>query len=98
MIYELLATGKQNARTARELAEQLKCDIRNITDQIEKERREGRPICAATGEKPGYYIATDAKELEQYCDILKGRGIEIFKTRQALVMTLRDISATQQEV
>lgn len=97
MVYELLTTGKENARTARELAKQLDCDIRIITEQIEKERREGQPICAATGEKPGYYIAADAEELERYCETLKARGIEIFKTRQALVKTLKKILEAKQE-
>lgn len=42
--------------------------------------------------KPGYYLPEDEKELMEYCDQLKGRAIEIFKTRQALVRVLRRIS------
>ena len=56
MIAELLAEGRENARTARELATALNCRQRDITLQVEKERRAGRPICAATGETPGYYL------------------------------------------
>lgn len=43
--------------------------------------------------KPGllYYLAADADELEIYCNRLKGRAIELFKTRQALINTLRQI-------
>lgn len=89
MIYELLAEGRENARTGAYLAEICNCDIRAITAQIEKERRDGHPICAATGERPGYYLpATDA-ELTAYCDRLKGRAIELFKTRQALIKVLK---------
>lgn len=91
MIHELLAEGRENARTGRELADFFKCNIRDITEQVERERREGQPICAATGENPGYYLAADADELETYCNRLKGRAIELFKTRQALINTLRQI-------
>ena len=40
MIYELLAEGRENARTGRQLADICGCDIRAITAQIERERRE----------------------------------------------------------
>lgn len=95
MIHELLDYGRENARTGRELAQVLNCDIRQITGQIEKERREGRPICAAMGENPGYYLAADDDELQDYCDRLKGRAVELFKTRQALIKILRQISDKQ---
>lgn len=99
MIHELLDYGRENARTGRELAEVLQCDIRQITGQIEKERREGQPICAAMGENPGYYLAADDAELSDYCDRLKGRAVELFKTRQALIKILQGIrdSAQAQE-
>lgn len=96
MIHELLAEGRENARTGRELARILNCDIRQVTGQIEKERRAGRPICAAMGgENPGYYLAADDDELQDYCDRLKGRAVELFKTRQALIKILRQISDKQ---
>lgn len=94
MIAELLTEGRENPRTGRELARALHCDIRQVTAQIEKERREGRPICAAMGENPGYYLAADPDELESYCDALKQRAIEVFKTRQALIAILRQIRDT----
>ena len=95
MIHELLGTGKENARTGKALATYFHCDIREITQQIEKERREGHPICAASGEPAGYYLAEDVEELQEYCDRLKGRAIELFKTRQALVKTLQAIQTVQ---
>ena len=89
MIYELLAEGRENARTGRYLADVLGCDLRAITAQIERERREGHPICAASGEVPGYYLPADDAELSAYCDRLKGRAVELFKTRQALIRVLQ---------
>lgn len=89
MIHEVLVTGKENAQTGRELAAFFKCDIRLITSQIEKERRDGQPICATSGENPGYYLAADGEELAAYCNKLKRRALELFKTRQALIYCLR---------
>lgn len=91
MIYELLDYGRENARPGRELAEFFNCGIRQITGQIEKERREGRPICATMGKDPGYYLAADDAELNDYCDRLKGRALELLKTRQALIKILQGI-------
>ena len=89
-IHEYLLAGKENAKTGRELAALFHCDLRKITAEIERERREGRPICAtSSGENPGYYLPADDKELEAYCNRLKGRAVELFKTRQALIRVLR---------
>lgn len=92
MITELLTEGRENARTGKELAEHLGLDIRTITEQIERERRDGQPICASShGDPPGYYIAADADDLQQYCDRLKRRAVELFKTRQALIRVLKQL-------
>ena len=89
MIFEILSAGKENAKTARELAALLGCEPRVVTAQIEVERREGQPICAACGENPGYFLAANEQELETYCNQLRNRAAEIFKTRQALLKVLR---------
>lgn len=97
MIHEVLNTGHKNAITGRELAGFFKCDIRDITERIEQERREGVPICAATSGKPGYYLPETREELEKYCERLKGRAIEVFKTRQALIRVLKQIPGADPE-
>lgn len=89
MISDYLAEGRENARTGKELAAFFKCDIRDITQQIEKERRQGIPICATSTGTPGYYIAADPDELQHYCNRLQHRAIELFKTRQALIRVLK---------
>ena len=91
MIFELLSVGKETPRTGRELANVLGCDIREVTEQIERERRQGQPICAASGENPGYYLAKNADELQHYCDRLHGRAAELYKTRGALLKVLKQI-------
>lgn len=88
-IYECLLAGKENAKTGRELAAIFNCDLRKITAEVERERREGRPICAtSSGENPGYYLPKDDAELQEYCDRLKNRAVELFRTRAALIRVL----------
>ncbi len=89
MIHELLDRGVENALTGSELADYFGCNVRDVTAQIERERREGHPICASTGDTPGYYQAADADDLERYCERLRKRGVEVLKTRKALLKTLR---------
>jgi len=97
-IAEYLTEGKENARTGREIAAFFGCDLRTVTEQIERERRDGQPICATSrGESPGYYLAADADELQSYCDRLKGRAIELFKTRQALIRVLKQLPGADQQ-
>ena len=93
MIYELLSEGAENAKTGRELSQQLGCNIRIITEKVARERREGQPICAAAN---GYYLAADVGELEAYCNRLKGQGIELFKTRQPLINTLKQMKNNEE--
>lgn len=97
MITELLNTGRENARTGQELADMLGITYRELTAAIERERRAGAPICAATGRPQGYYIAANEQELRTYCDQLRGRAIEVFKTRQALVNVLRALAESKEE-
>lgn len=88
MIADYLMTGAENARTARELATLLHCDIRDITKHIERERRAGAPIVSSCNkENPGYYLAETADELQIYCRRLHQRAGEIYKTRRALLDT-----------
>lgn len=92
MVSEILFYGAENARTGRALAKQLNCNIRTVTEQIERERREGAPICAnMTGENAGYYLAENPEDLQRYCDLLYKRGGELFKTRRALLSVLNSI-------
>ena len=89
MIYELLNTGAENARSAKDLAKQLNAAPRDISKMIERERRAGRPICATcNGQSPGYFIAANVEEMERYCKQLYHRAGEIHKTRRACLKTL----------
>lgn len=95
MINELLSSGAGHARTGKEIANLLGVDIRTITEQIERERRAGQPICASMN--GGYYLAANREELQAYCDCIKGRAIEIFKTRQALIKVIDLLPAADQD-
>lgn len=87
-VSDLLHEGRQNAITARELAGFFDCDNREITKAIERERRDGAPICASGSDPRGYYLAADATEMQDYCRRLKNRRQEIAKTWTALCKTL----------
>ena len=91
MIYELLSEGAENAKTGREICKQLHIDMRGLTATIEQERRAGYPICASTGTNPGYFLAANKEEMQQYCAALAHRADEIAKTRQACISTIEHL-------
>lgn len=92
MITEILLKGSENALTGKQLARICGCDIRTVTEQIERERREGSPICAnMSGVNAGYYLAANEHELDTYCGKLHKRASELYKTRQALLCVLQQI-------
>lgn len=88
MVKELLLEGRENAQSGRDLAARLGCTIRDLTATIEHERRAGVPICAHSGRNPGYYLAANKEELQEYCDALAHRAGEMDKTRAACIGTL----------
>ena len=81
MIHELLH-DEEHPKKGKELALILDLRERDIEAIIQKERREGFPICANS---QGYYIASTPEQINKYCDKLKRQAIEVFKTRQALI-------------
>ena len=81
MINELLM-NEANPLTGKRLADLTGLKKREVEAIIQKERREGFPICATS---QGYYLATTPEELNRYCAKLKRQAIEVFKTRQALI-------------
>lgn len=93
MIFELLSEGAENARTGKELAEFLNCKPRDISAIVERERRQGKPICASTGSNPGYFLAANQEEMQRYCNSLMHRAGEIHKTRRACIKTIAKLPA-----
>lgn len=93
MVFELLEVGAENARTGKQLCGLLNISIRELTEIIESERREGKPICASMGIKPGYFLAANKAEMQTYCKCLNSRASEIKKTRKACLNTIKDLPA-----
>ena len=91
MIYELLGTGEENAKSGAEICKALNIHIRDLTEAITRERRAGAPICATTGRNPGYFIAANKEEMQLYCNKLYHRAGEIFKTRRACLNTIEKL-------
>lgn len=90
-VADILGTGKQNAITGATLADRLGCSPRELAAAIERERRAGVPICASQSRPMGFYLAADENELAEYCQQVKSRAVNLFKTRQALVRVLKEI-------
>lgn len=91
MVYEILSEGKDSARTGRDICNALGISARELTARIERERREGKPICASTGANPGYFLAADKEEMQRYCKSLWHRAGEIHKTRRACIATMESL-------
>lgn len=83
MIYELLTPGEENAMRGKDICLMLRLKPRDLTSLVERERRQGKPICASTGKNPGYFLARNKGEMERYCASLRHRAGEIFATRRA---------------
>ena len=89
-VADFLPHGAANAVDGRSLATAMGFkSVRELSKRIERERRAGQPICAAvSGEHRGYFIG-DAEELRLYLHSLDRRLIEVRRTRDAIVETLR---------
>ena len=93
MIFEVLGRGRAAAKTGRELCGLLDLSPRELTAAIERERREGHPICAATDNPYGYYLAANMGEMESYCKSLSHRIAELCKTKAACKKAGKDLPA-----
>lgn len=82
-VTSMLLIGAENAQTGKELATRLGVSVRDLVDQIARERREGSPICASNDENKGYFLAANREEMQRYCQSLERREAEIRKTREA---------------
>ena len=91
---KILPHGKPNALPGRELVKLLELkDLRELTQLVERERAEGAPICASTDSAaPGYYLADDPAELEQYIHSLDRRLHNMGQTRKHLGATLKGLT------
>ena len=91
MIFEILTTGAENAKTGKDICRLLNITARDLTAAIERERRAGKPICASTGSNPGYFLAANQREMQHYCNSLMHRAGEIHKTRNACIKSMEDL-------
>ena len=87
MIHEILQKGKPNAITGNEIARMLGISRHEVYARVEQERREGRPICATSGQNPGYYLAAHIGEMQDYTKSLYFRIKNIFVTYKACKKT-----------
>ena len=92
LVSDYLHKGAAHPQTARELCNLLDLDKRALQAAIERERRQGIPICAScTPDTQGYYLASNKAEMQRYCDSLHKRAAEIYKTRDACLNTIEKL-------
>ena len=92
MVHEILLKGENGAITGRDLCTLLNLKPRDLQKLIERERREGAPICASYDSRnPGYFLAATQEEMRIYCGRLRKRAGEIFKTRRACLKSMETL-------
>lgn len=95
-IMDYLLQGEEYAKSARELAYTMNCNTRDITQMVQDERRHGAAICVSRDtEHPGYYMAETPADVETCCRQLQDRAQEIYKTRAAMLKTLKKMRADE---
>ena len=95
-LFKILPSGKENAVPGWKLVEILGLkDLRDLTQLVERERRDGSPICASTGAEKGYYLADGPEELEDHLQSLNRRVKNINRTVVHLEDTLSNMTGQQ---
>ena len=95
-LFKILPSGKENGVAGWKLVEILGLkDLRDLTQLVERERRDGSPICASTGAEKGYYLADGPEELEDYLRSLNRRVKNINRTVVHLEDTLSNMTGQQ---
>ena len=96
-LLKLLRAGQNNARTGRELAQELqraghiphdhRDPARLVRQMVHDLRAQGVPICADSND--GFYLPAEPTELEAYIKRLGGRIYEILKPYNRIKQTLK---------
>jgi hypothetical protein len=96
-LINLLRAGQNNARTGRELAQELqraghiphdhRDPARLVRQMVHDLRAQGVPICADSND--GFYLPAEPSELEAYIKRLGGRIYEILKPYNRIKRTLK---------
>lgn len=81
-VADMLSRGRENAIPLRHLQNLLNADGRTIRLMIERERRNGVPICADN--LTGYYLPSSAQEKTACVRSMRHRAGEILKTARAI--------------
>lgn len=91
-VSKYLGVGKENAITGEVLSQLLGRSARDVSQQVERERKVGIPVCASCNAlHPGYYLPSGPEELAGYLASLDRRLLEMRKTRLALQATLDEM-------
>ena len=81
-VSDLLSRGRENAVPLRHLQNLLNTDGRTIRLMIERERRDGVPVCSDC--RKGYFLPNSIQEQMSCARSMRHRAEEIIKTARAI--------------
>jgi len=73
LVERILKQGKENALNLTTLANYYKCSRVDIIQQVFMEQENGAPICVNRSGRPGYYLAKNKSEYEEYLQSVRKR-------------------------
>ena len=80
-ILDFIPTSKESAMTAREIAALCGVHTRAVTKSVESARRRGVPVLS---DGAGFWLSSDAAEIQRFVRGMEKRAAEIKKTAKAV--------------
>lgn len=93
-----LGTGREQAKTAYQIAGEMQTTPRQVQQYAETARRIGFPVIACSERDPkGYFLAASPNDVQEYSGRLHHRAGEIHKTRRELLANVKHWNFTTQQ-
>lgn len=87
-IFDFLSVGEERARTAKELAQLLGWDEREVTRAIHNERAAGALICSSS---KGYFLPETIHDIQKFVATMRSRQKQIAKAAAAAEALLNEM-------
>jgi len=93
-IVSFLGEGRENARSAEELAAIVGTDRRGVRRAINEARNAGALICSGV---PGYWLSTDPAELRETHKRMNREALSILKALKHIRQKIKEAEAAKDE-
>ena len=87
-IIDYLGTGRQNAKTASQIAKEMHLDRKDVYNLLDAARRAGQPICDSISSRPVFWLASTRAEMLAFCMDLEDFEKALSKTRKLCMKSL----------